>query len=258
MIDSRAVIDPGAELDSDVEVGPFAVIGPHVRVGRGSRIGPHAVLDGHTTLGEACQVFSHAAVGTIPQDLKYRGEPTVLEVGARTVIREFVTMNTGTAGGGGVTRVGTDCLFMAYSHVAHDCLLGNHVIMANAATLAGHITVEDWVIVGGLTAVHQFVRVGEHAILGGCSAVVKDVPPYVSASGNRAKLYGLNLTGLKRRGLTPAAILALRGAYRMIFQGEGETVGACLDAVRASPHMEVPEVGRFVEFIAQSERGVTR
>ena len=210
MIDSRAVIDPGAELDSDVEVGPFAVIGPHVRVGRGSRIGPHAVLDGHTTLGEACQVFSHAAVGTIPQDLKYRGEPTVLEIGDRTVIREFVTLNTGTEGGGGVTRVGCDCLLMAYSHVAHDCLLGNHVIMANAATLAGHITVEDWVIVGGLTAVHQFVRVGEHAILGGCSAVVKDVPPYVSASGNRAKLYGLNLTGLKRRGLAPAVRVPAR------------------------------------------------
>ena len=258
MIDSRAVIDPEAELDSDVEVGPFAVIGPHVRVGRGSRIGAHAVLDGHTTLGEACQVFSHVAVGTIPQDLKYRGEPTLLEIGDRTTIREFVTVNTGTEGGGGITRVGSDCLLMAYSHVAHDCLLGNHVIMANAATLAGHITLEDWVIVGGLTAVHQFVRVGEHAILGGCSAVVKDVPPYVSASGNRAKLFGLNLTGLKRRGLAPAVILALRGAYRMIFQSEGETVAACLDAVRASPHMETPEVVRFVEFIARSERGVTR
>jgi UDP-N-acetylglucosamine acyltransferase len=257
MIDSRAAVDPGAELDSDVEVGAFAVVGPHVRVGRGSRIGAHAVLDGHTTLGQECRVFSHAAVGTIPQDLKYRGEPTVLEVGDRTVIREFVTMNIGTEGGGGITRVGSDCLFMAYSHVAHDCLLGNHVIMANAATLAGHITLEDWVIVGGLTAVHQFVRVGEHAILGGCSAVVKDVPPYVSASGNRAKLYGLNLTGLKRRGLEPAAIQALRSAYRMIFQGEA-TLAASLDSVRGSPHMGVAEVARFVEFIAQSERGVTR
>lgn len=258
MIDSRAAVDPDAELDSDVEVGPFAIVGPHVRVGKGSRIGPHAVLDGHTTLGEACQVFSHAAVGTIPQDLKYRGEPTLLEIGDRTVIREFVTMNVGTAGGGGVTRVGSDCLFMAYSHVAHDCLLGNHVIMANAATLAGHITVEDWVIVGGLTAVHQFVRLGEHAILGGCSAVVKDVPPYVSASGNRAKLYGLNLTGLKRRGLTDETIRALRTAYRMIFQGDHGTVAECLDAVRASPHHGVPEVARLVTFIAQSERGVTR
>ena len=139
-------------------------------------------------------------------------------------IREFVTVNTGTAGGGGVTRVGSDCLLMAYSHVAHDCQLGNHVIMANAATLAGHITVEDWVIVGGLTAVHQFVRLGEHAILGGCSAVVKDVPPYVSASGNRAKLFGLNLTGLKRRGMDEDTIKALRDAYRMIFQGGESTL----------------------------------
>jgi UDP-N-acetylglucosamine acyltransferase len=203
-------------------------------------------------------VFSHAAVGTDPQDLKYRGEPTLLEIGDRTIVREFVTMNTGTEGGGGITRVGSDCLFMAYSHVAHDCLLGDHVIMANAATLAGHITVEDWVIVGGLTAVHQFVRVGEHSILGGCSAIVKDIPPYVSASGNRAKLYGLNLTGLKRRGMDAGTIKALRGAYRMIFQGDGVTLEACLDAVRASPHIEVPEAARFVEFIARSERGVTR
>jgi UDP-N-acetylglucosamine acyltransferase len=147
---------------------------------------------------------------------------------------------------------------MAYSHVAHDCLLGNHVIMANAATLAGHITLEDWVIVGGLTAVHQFVRVGEHAILGGCSAIVKDVPPYVSASGNRANLFGLNLTGLKRRGMDTATIQALRSAYRLIFQGEGTTVAECLDVVRDSEHYRVPEVVRFVEFIARSERGVTR
>lgn len=257
MIDPRAVIHAGAELGEGVEVGPFAVIGPHVRLGKGVTVGSHAVVDGHTTLGAGCRIFPFASVGTIPQDLKYRGEPTVLEVGERTVIREFTTVNLGTAGGGGVTRVGSDCLLMAYSHVAHDCRLGNRVILANAATLAGHVTVEDFAGIGGLTAVHQFVRIGEHAYVGGCSAVVMDIPPFCTASGNRAKLFGLNLEGLKRRGFDKEAQEALRRTYRAVFQSK-ETLARCLEKVREGADYTLPPVRRFVDFIAGSERGVTR
>lgn len=257
MIDSRAVIQEGAELAEGVEVGPFAVVGPHVRVGRGTVLGAHCTVDGHTTLGEGCRIFPYASVGTIPQDLKYQGEPTRLVVGDRTVVREFATVNIGTEGGGGVTSVGRDCLLMAYSHVAHDCHLGDRVILANAATLAGHVTLEDWVGIGGLTAVHQFVRVGEQAYVGGCSAVTMDVPPYVTASGNRARLVGLNLTGLKRRGFGPEVLAALRKSYRAVFQSK-ETLAAALDGLRRSPEYALAEVRKFVEFIAGSERGVTR
>ncbi len=248
---------PGAELAEGVTVGPFAIVGPHVRLGLGTSVGSHAVVDGHTTLGEGCQVFPYASVGSIPQDLKYRGEPTRLEVGDRTIIREFTTLNLGTVGGGGLTRVGKDCLLMAYTHVAHDCLLGDRVILANAATLAGHVIVEDWAIIGGLSAVHQFVRIGAHAIVGGCSAVTMDVPPFVSASGNRAKLYGLNLTGLKRRGFTAEALKGLKAAYRALFQTR-DTLGVALEAVRHSPEYALAEVKQFAEFIAGSARGVTR
>lgn len=257
MIDPRAAIDPRAELAEGVEVGPFAVVGPNVRAGRGTTIAAHATVDGHTTLGEGCRVFPYASVGTIPQDLKYRGEPSRLEVGDRTVIREFATVNIGTEGGGGVTRVGSDCLLMAYTHVAHDCLLGDKVILVNAATLGGHVVIEDWGFVGGLTAVHQFVRIGQHAFIGGCSAVPMDVPPYVSASGNRARLVGLNLTGLKRRGFTTEALSALRKAYRAVFQSKA-TLAAALEGLRESADFAFPEVQRFVDFLAHSERGVTR
>jgi UDP-N-acetylglucosamine acyltransferase len=257
MIDPRAVIQDGAELGEGVEVGPFAVIGPNVRLGKGTTVGSHAVVDGHTSVGEGCRIFPFASVGTIPQDLKYRGEPTTLEVGDRTVVREFTTVNIGTQGGGGATRVGAECLLMAYSHVAHDCTLGNRVILANAATLAGHVEVADGAGIGGLTAVHQFVRIGEHAYVGGCSAIVMDVPPYCTASGNRARLYGFNMVGLKRRGFTEEALKDLRRAYRTIFRSK-ETLAQALDAVRGSPEYERPEVRKFVDFIARSERGVTR
>jgi len=257
MIDPRAVIHDGAELGEGVEVGPFAVIGPNVRLGKGTTVGSHAVVDGHTSVGEGCRIFPFASVGTIPQDLKYRGEPTTLEVGDRTVVREFTTVNIGTQGGGGATRVGADCLLMAYSHVAHDCTLGNRVILANAATLAGHVEVADGAGIGGLTAVHQFVRIGEHAYVGGCSAIVMDVPPYCTASGNRARLYGFNLVGLKRRGFTEEALKDLRRAYRTIFRSK-ETLAQALDLVRGGPEYERPEVRKFVDFIARSERGVTR
>lgn len=256
-VDPRAVVHGSAEVGEGSEIGPFAVVGPHVRLGRGVSVGAHALVEGRTVLGDGCRVFPFASVGTVPQDLKYRGEPTRLEVGPRTVVREFATVNLGTEGGGGCTRVGADCLLMAYSHVAHDCRLGDHVILANAATLAGHVTVEDWATVGGLTAVHQFVRVGEHAFVGGCSAVVMDVPPFVSASGNRAKLYGLNVTGLRRRGFGEETVADLRRAYRDVFQS-GDVLAQALERVRGSPGYGRPEVQRFVEFIAASARGVTR
>ncbi|MBI5016723.1 MAG: acyl-ACP--UDP-N-acetylglucosamine O-acyltransferase [Deltaproteobacteria bacterium] len=257
MIDARAVVHPDAQLDEGVEVGPFAIVGPHVKIGRGVTIGAHALVDGWTTLGEGCRVFPFASVGAVPQDLKYRGEETYLEIGARTVIREFASLNLGTVGGGGVTRIGNDCLLMAYTHVAHDCRIGDRVILANGATLAGHIAIGDWAAIGGLTAVHQFVRIGEHAYVGGCSAVVMDVPPYCTASGNRAKLYGFNLVGLKRRGFTDEVLKDLRRVYRIIFRSK-ETLSQALETVRGGPEYERPEVQSFVEFIARSERGMTR
>jgi len=257
MIDSRAVVSSDAEIHESAEIGPFAVIGAHVKIGKGTIVGASSVIDGHTIIGEDCKIFPFASVGTIPQDLKYHGEQTTLEIGDRTVVREYANLNIGTEGGGGVTRIGSDCLIMVYSHVAHDCIIGNHVILANAVTLAGHVVVDDWAIVGGITGVHQFARIGEHAFIGGASAVSLDVPPYMSAAGNRAKLFGLNLTGLKRRDFSPEALKALRRAYKMIFQTKA-TMKRALEEVRNSPEYGFAEVKKLVDFIAESERGVVR
>lgn len=258
MIDPRAVVHEGAEIHPTAEVGAYAVVGPNVKVGAGTVIGPHAVVDGWTTIGEDCRIFSHSAVGFPPQDLKYKGERTTLTIGDRTMVREFASVHIGTEGGGGATRVGSDCLLMACSHVAHDCTLGDHVILANAATLAGHVTVDDWVIVGGLTAVHQFARLGEHSMIGGCSAVPMDVPPYVTASGNRAKLYGLNSVGLKRRGFEDDSVKALKRAYRVLFQSEEPMADLVEQVKQTEEYRQSPEVRKLVEFIEKSERGVTR
>jgi len=257
MIDSRAVVSSDAEIHESAEIGPFAVIGPNVKIGKGTTVGASSVIDGHTVIGEDCKIFPFASVGTIPQDLKYHGEQTTLEIGDRTVVREYANLNIGTEGGGGVTRIGSDCLIMVYSHVAHDCIIGNHVILANAVTLAGHVVVDDWAIIGGITGVHQFARIGEHAFIGGASAVSLDVPPYMSAAGNRAKLFGLNLTGLKRRDFSPEALKALRRAYKMLFQTKA-TMKQALEEVRNSPEYGFSEVKKLVEFIAESERGVVR
>lgn len=257
MIDPRAVIDTRATIHPSVEVGPFAIIGPNVEIGQGTVVGPHAVIDGWTKIGENCRIFHHASVGSIPQDLKYKGEPTTLTIGDGTIIREFATLNLGTVGGGGRTAVGKGCLLMSYSHVAHDCIVGDGVIMANSATLAGHVTVDDFVIIGGLSAVHQFVHLGEHSIIGGCSAVAQDVPPYVTASGNRAKLYGLNLVGLKRREFTEDAVKALKKTYKAIFQ-TSKALAETLEMLRESDEYAIPEVKKLVDFVAGSERGVTR
>lgn len=257
MIDDRAIIDPAAKVDPAAEIGPFAMIGPNVEIGPGTKVGAFAVVDGWTKIGANCRIFHHASVGSIPQDLKYRGEPTTLTVGDGTQIREFATLNLGTVGGGGKTAVGKNCLLMAYSHVAHDCIVGDNVIMANSATLAGHVTVDDFVIIGGLSAVHQFVKLGEHSIIGGCSAVAQDVPPYVTASGNRAKLYGLNLVGLKRREFSEDAVKALKKTYKAIFQ-TSKALSETIEKLRASEEYQYAEVRKLVDFVANSERGVTR
>lgn len=251
-----AVVSPRAELDTGVEVGPYAVIGPHVRIGRQTWIGPHAVIEGHTTIGSENRIFQFASVGAIPQDKKYRGEKSVLIIGDRNVIREFATLHPGTAGGGAVTRIGDDNLFMAYSHVAHDCCIGNSVVLANCATLGGHVVVEDYVGIGGLVGIHQFVRIGESAYLGGGSMVSQDVPPYCLVNGNRAHLIGLNVVGLRRRGFTAEQMSLIKRAYRTLFH-EGLPLKEALDKLQQEGP-PTPEVAHLVEFIAASQRGICR
>ena len=256
VIHPSAVIAPGAELDHGVHVGPYAVIGPQVRIGRDSSIGPHSVIEGCTTIGCENTIFQFASVGAIPQDKKYQGEDSSLTIGDRNTIREFATLNTGTAGGGMVTRIGNDNLFMVYSHVGHDCQIGNNVILANCATLAGHVILEDYVGVGGLAAIHQFTRIGESAYLGGGAMVSLDVPPYCMAQGDRARLFGLNLIGLKRRGFSEAQLSALKKAYRTFF-AEGLTLKEATDRTRQEQAAS-PEAVHLAEFIANSQRGICR
>ena len=220
-IHPTAVVEKGAELGVGVQVGPFCCVGPHARLADGVELKSHVVVEGHTEIGANTRVFPFASLGTQPQDLKYKGEVSRLVIGANNVIREHVTMNPGTEGGGLETRVGNNCLFMVGAHVAHDCQLGDHIILVNNATLAGHVGIEDFAIVGGLSAVHQFVRIGRHAMIGGMTGVTQDVIPYGSVTGNRAKLEGLNLVGLKRRNFDRETIHALRQAYRLIFAQEG-------------------------------------
>jgi len=251
-----AIIDPCAELDSEVEVGPYAVIGAGVKIGKGSKISAHAVLEGRTTLGQGNVVFPFASVGSIPQDLKYKGEPSELLIGDRNVIREYVSLNPGTTGGGMVTRVGDQNLLMMYCHIAHDCCVGNRNVIANGATLGGHVIIEDSVIVGGLVGIHQFVRIGTGAILGAGSMVSKDVPPYCNATGDRARLRGLNIEGLKRRGVDKSVIEAIRKAYRIAFQSKLRTEAALEKISQELPALS--EIEKFVAFIAQSQRGVCR
>ena len=254
-IHPTAVVATGAELAAGVRVGAYAVIGPHVHVGSGTSVGPHAVIDGRTTIGERNRIFQFASVGAEPQDLKYRGEESRLEIGDRNTIREFATLNTGTAGGGMVTVLGDDNLLMNYAHVGHDSRIGSHCVLANSAALAGHVTVEDYAIVGGLAAIHQFVRIGESAILGGGAMVVHDVPPFCSATGDRARLRGLNLVGLRRRGFTAEQLRAIKRAYRLLF-ASGLPFAEAQARVAAEPGNS-PEVERLLAFVAASTRGVT-
>jgi UDP-N-acetylglucosamine acyltransferase len=251
-----AIVDARAEIDGDVQIGPYCVIGAGVRIGKGCRVHSHAVISGRTTLGEGNVVFPFASIGDTPQDLKYKGEPSELLIGNRNTIREYVSLNPGTTGGGMVTRVGDQNLLMMQCHIAHDCLLGDRNVVANGATLGGHVVIEDFVIVGGLVGIHQFVRIGTGAILGAGSMVSKDVPPYCNATGDRAKLHGLNLEGLKRRGFDKTVIALLRKAYRIVFQSALRTEDALKKIREELP--SIPEIEKFVSFIAQSRRGVCR
>ena len=255
-IHPTALVDPSAKLAEGVVVGPFCVVGPGVSLGAGTELGPHVVVDGETSIGARCRFTGQSSIGGPPQDLKYQGGATRLEMGDDNTVREFVTINRATEHGGGVTRIGNRNLFMAYAHVAHDCHVGDHVVMANSATLAGHVTIEDHAIVGGLVAIHQFVRIGESAILGGGAMVTLDVAPFCMAAGDRAALHGLNVIGLQRRGFGPSTIQALRAAYRTVFRS-GQRLQDAIESLRGEAD-EDPCVARFVRFLEQSGRGLCR
>jgi UDP-N-acetylglucosamine acyltransferase len=220
-IHPTAIVAPAARVADDVVIGPYCVIGGDVELGGGVRLAAHVVIDGRTTIGDGTRIFPFASIGLEPQDLKYQGEASSLVIGRDTTIREYVTINPGTEGGGMVTRVGDDCLLMIGAHVAHDCQIGNHVIMANNATLAGHVVIEDYALLGGLCAVHQFVRIGRHAMIGGMSGVERDVIPYGQVMGNRARLTGLNIIGMQRRGFSRDEVQGLRRAYQFLFSDGG-------------------------------------
>lgn len=254
LVHPTAIVDPNANLGKGVVVGPWSIIGPGVTIGDGTEIRSHVLIERNTTIGADCQIHQGAVLGTDPQDLKFHGEETYLEVGDRTIIREYATLNRGTAATLR-TVVGDDCFLMTYSHVAHDCQIGNNVVLSNAVNMAGHVMIEDWAIIGGLTAIHQFVRIGAHAFVGGASRTSQDVPPYTKAAGSPMKLYGLNSVGLDRRGVSPEVRKALKRAYRIIFQSNLPLTQA-LDQAEAECK-ELPEVGHFINFIRKSERGVT-
>jgi UDP-N-acetylglucosamine acyltransferase len=256
MIHPTAIIDSKADIGSNVEVGPYSIIGANVHIGSGTVIGPHVVIQPHVEIGPDCHIFQYASIGAVPQALKFQGEETYVKIGRGTVVREFVTVNRGTGFGGEITEVGEENFLMAYVHIAHDCKTGRNVILANNATLAGHIVIEDFVTVGGLVAIHQFVRIGNYAYIGGKSAVVKDIPPYVIAAGDRAKLHGLNSVGLKRHGFSQETLSSLKKAYRIIFR-IGLTLNEAIERVKAEVE-QVPEINDLIRFIKSSERGITR
>lgn len=246
-IHPTAIVDPAAQLGESVEIGPYSCVGPHVELGDGVRLVSHVVIDGRTRIGAQTEIFPFAVIGLPPQDLKYKGEPSELIIGSGNRIREHVTMNPGTEGGGMVTQVGDEGLFMVGAHVAHDCIVGNRVIMANNATLAGHVRVGDCAILGGLSAVHQFVRIGAHAMIGGMSGVENDVIPFGLVMGDRARLSGLNLVGLERRGFSREDIRGLRAAYRMLFAPEGTLAERIEEVAQAFGNQEL--VINIIDFI---------
>ena len=256
MIDPRAVVSPQARLAPDVTVGPFSVIGADVEIGPRTIVAPHVVINGPTRIGADNRIFQFASIGDAPQDKKYQGEPTRLEIGDRNVFRESCTVNRGTTHDKGVTRIGSDNLFMAYSHVAHDCVIGSNVVFANCAALAGHVEIGDFVTLGGLTAVHQFVKVGAYAFSGGGTIVTQDVPPYVMVAGNPAEPHGVNAIGLKRRGFTEEQVRNVREAYRILYRSDLKLSDA-VDKLRALGETQ-PEVRSFVEFIGTSTRSLVR
>ena len=255
-IHPTALIDPGAELADDVEVGAYTLIGARVRIGAGCSVGPHCVLEGPTVIGKQNRLWQFCSIGAAPQDKKYAGEDTALEIGDGNTIREFCTLNRGTVQDGGVTRIGNDNWIMAYVHVAHDCQVGSHTIFANSTQLAGHVQVGDWAVLGGFTGVHQFVKVGAHSMSAVGAALFKDLPPYVTCSGNPAAPHGINTEGLKRRGFTTEQIENLRRAYKILYRNSLtlEEARRELDALRAVQ----PETVLLLDFLAASTRGIIR
>ncbi|MFM8551067.1 MAG: acyl-ACP--UDP-N-acetylglucosamine O-acyltransferase [Nitrospiraceae bacterium] len=255
-IHSTAIVHPKAELGPDVEIGPYCVIGEHVRIGRGTRLVSHVVVDGWTEIGERCQVWPFSSIGTPPQHLHYKGEPTRVVIGHDNVLREYVTVNRATVEGGGLTKLGDMNFLMAYSHIAHDCLLGSHIIMANSANLAGHITIGDHAVIGGLAGIHQFVRIGPYAMVGGCSAVAQDVPPFMRANGDRAQLFGLNSVGLRRHGFATQRISTLKKVYAALFRS-GQRLSEAVKQTKAQ-FPDNPDVAQLAAFIDASKRGLCR
>lgn len=255
VIHPTAIVESGAKLGAEVRIGPYCIVGAGVELGHGVELISHVVVGGLTRIGPRTRIFPFASIGQPPQDLKYKGEPSRLEIGADNVIREHVTMNPGTAGGGMLTTVGDHGLFMVSSHVAHDCKIGSHVVMANNATIGGHVAIDDWAILGGLAAVHQFVRIGKHAIIGGMSGVENDVIPYGSVMGDRARLAGLNIVGLKRRGFDRDALHDIRRAFRLLFADEGTMAERLADVAELFPDNEpVMDIVRFIQ--SASERAI--
>jgi UDP-N-acetylglucosamine acyltransferase len=259
-IHPTAVVDPAAEIDSSVVIGPYSIVGPRVSIGAGTEIGSHCVIDGVTAIGRDNRFYRFCSIGGMPQDKKYKGEPTRLEIGDRNTVREFTTFNTGTEQDGGVTTLGNDNWVMAYVHIAHDCHVGNNTILANGVQLGGHVSVGDWAILGGLTGVHQFSTIGAHSMTGGNSSLMQDTPPYVLAAGNPCRPVGVNVEGLKRRGFSPAVISALRDAYKAIYRR-----GLSLEEARAelrerqNTEPETREVLQtMLDFLDQSQRGIIR
>jgi UDP-N-acetylglucosamine acyltransferase len=258
LVHPTAIVSPRAELGRDVSIGPYAIVGDGVRIGDGTRVGAHVVVEGPTTIGEENVIFPFVAIGHPPQDLKYAGEATELVVGDRNQIREYVTLHRGTAGGGGITRVGNDNLLMVSTHIAHDCQVGDRCILANAATLAGHVTVEDGATIGAFSAVHQFCRVGRHAFIGGASIVVKDALPFSRCQGNHARCFGENAVGLRRKGFAEDEVRHLHRAFRLLLAARLNTTQA-LDAIRADTALVGdPNVEYLVAFIESSQRGVIK
>jgi len=254
VIDKTAIIDPSAKIANNVHIGPYSVIGPDVEIGEGTWIGPHVVINGPTRIGRDNKIYQFTSLGEIPQDLKFAGERTTLEIGDRNVIREFCTFNRGTVQDKSITKIGNDNLFMAYVHIAHDCDVGSHVVFANNASLAGHVTVADHVILGGFSGVFQFCRVGAHSFVSTNSVVIKDVPPFLKVSGYYAKPYGLNTVGLQRRGFAENVLAELRQAYKIIYRN-GLTV---VKAIEELSKMESKEVQQLMQFIESSNAGIVR
>jgi UDP-N-acetylglucosamine acyltransferase len=254
-IHSSAIISPKAKLANNVSVGPFSIISDNVSIGADTKIGAHCVIEGNTTIGKNCEIFTGAVIGSRPQDLKFKGEKVFLEIGNNNIIREYCTLNPGTAEGS-KTEVGDDNLLMAYSHVAHDCRVGNGCVLANNSTLAGHVSIEDKAVIGGIVAIHQFVRIGMLAIIGGCSKVVQDIPPFSTCDGHPARVYGLNLIGLRRKGISHDSIKKIDQAFKLIFNS-GLSVKHALERVEKELE-KTEEINYLINFVKSSERGLTR